>query len=154
MKINNLILLLLVVIFFNCCSSNSKQKTIENTIIGVDSLKVKSNDNCFYFEPYEYVICGIISSRLEYGPPGYGENPNLDQKERIYLITIDSLISICPVDSLDEKIENIKTFQISSSNYNNFDTLIGKRTSLKGWFNNATTGHHYTPALIFLNEKK
>lgn len=120
---------------------------------GVNSLKVKSKDNCFYFEPNEYVISGIFSSRLEYGPPGYGETPNLDQKERIFLITIDSLISIYPVDSLDEKIKNIKTFQLANYNYKNFDTLIGKRISIEGCFYSAINGHHPTAALFFVNEQ-
>ena len=123
-------------------------------------LKVPTN----YFFDQAYNITGKLSKQDFYGPPNFGDTPDIDKLEHCYLITIDSNINIMSSDTVNGYNTEDKYAQ-SCFQIVGYDTIIngniisyecrylkdipiGTVISLKGYFDTATTGHHQKSCLL------
>ena len=111
-------------------------------------LKYANAKNYSFDVPVE--IYGTIVAETFYGPPGYGENPDTDSKERYYLLLLDSPIDVIAKagDEYSETTKGVTKMQlvVDSDFYNGnyLNKFVKLNGSLFYWF----TGHHHTQALL------
>ena len=107
---------------------------------------------CLKFEPAKVTLTGVIHKRVDFGPPGYGENPKHDSKEtHLYLhLDKDACVDADPTDDInDEAVDKTSLVQMVYFVGQPFNRAwLDKRVSVTGTLFHAHTGHHLTPALI------
>ena len=54
----------------------------------------KESDIEHYFEPNVSIIEGTLITRMYYGPPNYGENPDTDAKQYPFILQLDDPIDV------------------------------------------------------------
>lgn len=98
---------------------------------------------------------GKIATRLEYGAPGFGEDPKTDAKENIFLLVLDKPIDVHvdqsrPGDVTDTNdFDGVKEMQVVFTGKRMFSKkIIGKKVKVTGTLFQAHTGHHHTDVLI------
>jgi len=116
--------------------------------------------NCrFYkYEPEVVNLEGVIKISTNFGPPNYGETPEIDKKVTIYILELNSPINVLgdPNDELNlSSFTNISNIQIALYKYkNDIKNKINKKVIIKGTLFQGVTGHHYTDILITVHEIK
>ncbi len=149
----SIIIFIIAALLFSC--NNNTPTNVELNIL-----------TSYCFEK-EYIITGKLSAQDFYGPPNFGDTPEIDKLEHCYLITIDANINIMTSDTINSyNLENKyaqSCFQIIgydtmvnghlvSYEHQYFKNIpIGTVISLKGYFDSATTGHHHTEVLFIVN---
>jgi hypothetical protein len=125
------------------------------------------NEPTNYCFEKECVITGKLSAQDFYGPPNFGDTPEIDKLEHCYLITLDPAIDIISSDTINgyntEDKYGQSCFQIVgydtkvNGHLVSYDSQylknipIGTVISLKGHFDSATTGHHHTEVLFVVD---
>ncbi len=109
----------------------------------------------YRFEPELSVISGTIVIKQFYGAPNYGETPEKDEKEQVYILQTDYPVSVFDKDdSGDPEMGNHTTTNISEIQVYSVDKNIdlknqlNKKTKLEGEFQTALSGHHHTKVLL------
>lgn len=109
----------------------------------------------FFFEPSISEIKGLLTINSFYGPPNYGDTPDQDKIERVWILVLENPINVHQLKpDLDEGDSNstqynIDRIQLSVGKHNNeLEKYKGKEITLKGTFWGANTGHHFTPVLM------
>ncbi|MFJ1490380.1 DUF4431 domain-containing protein [Capnocytophaga canis] len=163
MKSNNLIFLGLIglVLSFVGCKDNSKQQAIQQNVqsnIASDFHKpdenIKKNAEGYkeyFYEPSISVISGIIKIKTFFGPPGYGESPEVDAKEEVFILELRNPINLVADeedDGFNPAQTNILEVQLTSTSDIKFTNYIDKNVCLTGSFFGAHTGHHFTDVLM------
>jgi len=87
---------------------------------------------------------------MEYGAPGFGEDPVHDEKEVYWYLDLDTPICVNggSDDSFDEEESGIQRLQIVYGRYPRGRGWIGHRVSIAGTLFHAENGHHHTKVLI------
>jgi hypothetical protein len=110
------------------------------------------------YEPTVVSLEGELISRTEYGPPNYGETPNLDKKSLIYLIKLKNAINVKgdPEDEVNRTdFKGLKELQIVDLDGNyNYQQFMHKTVVIKGTLSEAVTGHQYTNVIFIVDEIK
>jgi len=88
----------------------------------------------------ESVVIGSLSSRVVYGPPNYGEDPQTDSKETIYLLKFDPSCA----DALGARKIGGNQFQLVGEKVIGVQKFLGKKVVVKGEIFRGETGHHHT----------
>lgn len=107
----------------------------------------------YYFEPDISVIEGKLITRMYYGPPGYGEDPDKDAQEHPFIIQLNAPIKVIAKDgdTSNSDISDVIEIQVVPMNESEIDTLkqsLNKPIKIQGTLFSAFTGHHYTDVLI------
>jgi hypothetical protein len=94
---------------------------------------------------------GILSSKVYWGPPGYGEDTTADERENVYLLLLDKGINIkAPKKDLSDgynaAINNVMQLQLV--NQQSLDAYLHKHVTITGTLFGAQTGHHHTDVLL------
>ena len=146
---------------FTSCKNNSKQQNAEQSVQSeIISELNKPDENPqqntqtpkeYSYEPSVSVITGIIKVKTFFGPPGYGESPETDAKEKVFILELTNLINL--VEDKDDNTfnlaqSNISEVQLTSTSDITFTDYIGKNVRLTGGFFAAHTGHHFTDVLM------
>ncbi|WP_353097556.1 hypothetical protein [Tissierella praeacuta] len=94
----------LIIILVLLCSCNVVQESERDSIstpserkTAVSELNVSESSEIekeYYFEPNVSIIEGKLITRMYYGPPGYGENPDTDAQEHPCILQLDDLIQV------------------------------------------------------------
>ncbi len=154
------ILFLSILILNGCSKTNNVDVEKVNNSTNTPKLNSQATDmarelekNEYYYEPNESIIEGILITRLYYGRPNYGENPETDEKEYPFILQLDNPIKIFPQegDTENTTIEDIKEVQIASMNDDTLNILKkskNKRIKIQGTFFSSFTGHHHTDVLL------
>ncbi|WP_105273437.1 DUF4431 domain-containing protein [Escherichia sp. MOD1-EC7003] len=98
----------------------------------------------------EIMLTGILKKEIIYGPPGWGEHPQSDEKITYWFIYPDKVPGC--FNALDDDIRHYsKKLQIImvDNQYNEYRKLLGKDVELKGKVIFASSPYHSTPVLIF-----
>ncbi len=95
-------------------------------------------------------LTGILTNKLFYGAPNFGENPETDAKEPSYILKLDKSILLKDKDFNGNdwiKITEIHVFdanrKIDLKPYNT------KKVSIECTLAAAHTGHHHAPAITW-----
>src|SRR5262245_11253356 len=57
-------------------------------------ISIAANNTCFEYEPTIVTLAGTIRQHMEYGPPGYGEDPAHDAKDLYWYLELDAPICV------------------------------------------------------------
>ena len=94
------------------------------------------------------VLVGTLSVEQFYGPPGFGETPDKDAKERPFILNLES-----PVDvkaGKDEQAETAvkKLTLVFDPDELSLKPFLGKKVRVEGVLFHSFSGHHHTAVLI------
>lgn len=111
------------------------------------------NAKDYQYEPALSTIHGTLSSKVYWGPPGYGEDTTVDEKEPAYILVLDKGINLkAPQKDLSDgynaAINNVMQIQIVPQNP--LDDYLNKPVTVTGTLFGAQTGHHHTDVLMDL----
>lgn len=111
----------------------------------------KENATEYQYEPALSTIHGTLSSKVYWGPPGYGEDTTVDERENVYLLLLDKGINIqAPQKDLSDgyngAINNVMQLQLV--NQQSLDAYLNKNVTVTGTLFGAQTGHHHTDVLL------
>lgn len=116
------------------------------------SLSTKE-DQEYYFEPNVSTVEGKLITRMYYGQPGYGEDPENDAKEYPYILQLDKPINVkahegdvMNSDTFD--VKEIQVVPIGEEDLKSIKKYLDKRIKIEGTLFSALTGHHHTEVLI------
>jgi Domain of unknown function (DUF4431) len=111
---------------------------------------------CLDYGPAVVTLTGTITRHVEYGPPGYGEDPIHDARERHWYLELDD--PICVNGKVNGKNDaspeaegekDVRKLQIVYANgLPEGGDWINHRASITGTLFHAITGHHHTALLI------
>jgi len=111
---------------------------------------------CLRYEPTSVTLSGTLAARAGYGPPNYGETPDVDEKLTIYSIVLTRPVDVCG-DSSDSM--NRESFQgLREIQLNFWDSkadprpLVGRKVLAKGSLYAGYSGYHFTPVLLRLTK--
>lgn len=125
------------------------------------SEELKKDPAVLNYEPSQVVLKGKVTTRLEYGAPGFGEDPKNDAKENIFLLVLDKPVDVQPdpdlsSDTNTESFKNVREMQMVFMNIDHklFKRIMGKKVKVTGTLFQAETGHHHTDVLVTVDELK
>jgi len=103
------------------------------------------------YEPTVVELKGKLITRMYYGPPNYGENPDTDLKEVMPVLLLSEPVSVRGETDANTgyrrpSVEDVREMQLVLSIPHK--KLIGKVIISKGTLFQANTGHHHTPVLM------
>jgi Domain of unknown function (DUF4431) len=109
---------------------------------------------CLNYSNSSVTLTGTAFSRIYFGPPGYGESPSRDRRERATLLLLDA--PVCVKASLHPERDNnsfegnVILVQLVAVHVDAqlLKNAQGKRVSVRGSLFHALTGHHRTPVLM------
>lgn len=110
----------------------------------------------YYFEPSTSTIEGRLITRMYYGPPNYGENPETDAKQYPFILQLDYPIDVLwEEDDANGDVLGIKEIQVVAMDKETsdlLDTYLDKRVKIRGTLFEAIFGGHHTKVLIEVGE--
>jgi hypothetical protein len=95
----------------------------------------------------------VLSVRNVYGPPGYGETPSRDSRQRIYVLRLSKGITVEPPPNAEatgsanlDSAENVREVQlfVPQPQKSRIERLIGRAVEVKGTLNESMTASQYT----------
>jgi hypothetical protein len=109
---------------------------------------------CLTYDDPSVALSGTVFSRIYFGPPGYGETPAQDARERALLLLLDA--PICVKASAHPELDNnssegnVILIQLAAVHVDPklLEQAEGRRVTVLGSFFHALTGHHRTPVLM------
>ena len=123
---------------------------VTDKILADKSFKSKyANLREYQFNTPSSVVYGTVVTETYYGPPGYGEDPKHDSKERFYMLLLDKPIDVIADfdDEFSTTTNDITKIQlVPNSDMNN--SYVNKFVKLTGDFFYWHTGHHHTEVLL------
>lgn len=131
-------------------------KDTDLTIINPATIEEFLNSSVqeYYFEPNISIIEGTLITRMHYGRPGYGENPNTDEKEYPFILQLDNPIKVITGedDNFNSDISHVSEIQlVLNPNKMDIDSVKqykNKHIKVKGTLFSAWSGHHHTEVLM------
>jgi len=100
---------------------------------------------------YENIeIKGEIIIKTFYGPPNYGENPEIDRKEDYYFLMLNEPIEIMS----DDYTGSIYELQVVFRNNNQVGLIIfeGRDYIIRGQLFPKQSGHHHSDIYVYVDE--
>jgi hypothetical protein len=103
---------------------------------------------CYQYGPELVAVTGRIFLRTDFGPPGYGEDPATDSRERHIYIKLDE--PLCADEDAEGEAEaNVRAMEMVYFIHLPFKhEWVGKHVSVTGTLFHGITGHHWTKVLI------
>lgn len=113
--------------------------------------------NEYYFEPNVSIIEGTLITRLHYGPPGYGEDPDNDEKRYPFILQLDDPIKVIAEDTdvFNSSIFDVTEIQLVLKGAPYVDMAKqykNKHIKVQGTLFSAFTGYHHTEVLIVVDK--
>lgn len=111
----------------------------------------------YYFEPNVSIIEGTLITRLHYGPPRFGEDPDNDEHEYPFILQLDSPINVIAEDAdmFNSSISDVLEIQLvlRGSHYVDMAKQYkNKHIKVQGTLFSAFTGHHHTKVLMVVDK--
>lgn len=112
------------------------------------------NQKKYPFEPSISVISGVLIIENYFGSPGYGDNPETDEREYSYILMLEKPIDVISntekreEGDSDSTTSNISEIQLASTKDIKLSNYKNKAIRLTGTFFGANTGHHHTKVLL------
>jgi len=108
-----------------------------------------------HYEPAVVRLSGILVTDYIYRPPDFGEDPETDQIERLWILKLDQPVDVIgtPDDDINSESEN-DVLRVGLVNFSKvkLSAHLGKRVMLEGTLFHAHTGRHHS--IILLNIHK
>lgn len=130
--------------------------TISDKKDTIDVVTVEDSGR-YYFEPNVSIIEGTLITRMYYGPPNYGENPDTDAKQYPFILQLDDPIDVIAQEgdihnSSIFEVTEIQVVPMSKEQTELVEQYINKRIMIQGTLFGAIFGGHHTDVLIEVEE--
>jgi hypothetical protein len=112
------------------------------------SSNTSTPERTFKFDTPGVKLEGTLSERVFYGPPGFGETPDKDAREKVLILTLEKPITVVPVENAKPKVTSslstlrnvrgVQLFIFPSAKREEARKLIGKTIVAIGTLNEAT----------------
>lgn len=107
----------------------------------------------YYFEPSISIIEGTLITRMYYGPPNYGENPETDAQQYPFILQLDKPIDVIAKENDTHnsdvfEVTEIQVVPIDKEKTELLGTYIDKQVRIQGTLFEAIFGGHHTDVLI------
>lgn len=115
----------------------------------------------YFLEPSISVVSGTLTEKMVYGRPNYGETPDIDEKNYIYILKPDKPVNVYadanPPDPeiADHTLLNqteIQTFSNIDDVHKELKKYLNKKIKLQGVLFTGRTGGQYTPIQYQVNK--
>ncbi|WP_105616410.1 DUF4431 domain-containing protein [Vallitalea okinawensis] len=146
-------LYLLIVLFLLCTSIFSAYKIVKlNDKFHEAKIDLKDVRE-YKLGPNISEVEGTLITRMYYGPPGYGEDPDKDEKEYPFILQLDNPIRVVIEETEDygSYIIEISEIQVVLNNEEEINIVKlhkDKHIKIEGKLFLSFTGHHHTRVLI------
>lgn len=107
------------------------------------------------YEPSISELRGTVVTREHYGPPNFGETPDIDKKESVPILVLKEPVSVRgnPRSVTDQETErNITEIHLVFGSRYSSAALSGREVAVIGTLFHAVTGHHATKVLMNVHE--
>jgi len=104
----------------------------------------------YHYYPEKSELKGTLSRKSFYGPPGYGEDPKHDKKERVYILRLEKPIKVVAAGKggQNEGHDNVRELQVDSAGKIPMKDFLNKKVRIRGTLRTAEIGHDHTDVLI------
>ncbi|HKO14018.1 MAG TPA: hypothetical protein VJV22_18765, partial [Acidobacteriaceae bacterium] len=98
-------------------------------------------------------LSGVLLQRNVYGPPGYGETPLKDSRQKIYVLRLSKSISVEPAPNAEatgsaslDTAENVREIQlfVPQPQKSKIAGLVGRAIEVNGTLNESVTASQYS----------
>jgi hypothetical protein len=129
---------LLLAVVLAGCKSNPKQIQTRNTTPAKFSYAGTA------------VLSGKLVSRMYYGPPGYGDDPQTDAKENQLILILNTPIDVSggSPDPNDIPAANVSEVTLVPAKGAKLTAYREKNVTVSGHLFGEFTAHHHTPVLL------
>ncbi len=112
----------------------------------------------YFYEPAFATITGTLVEKQFYGPPNYGETPEMDKKVKVMILKPDYPINVfARIDQTDIETANktirgttdLQTYTLNKTM--DLSSYLNKKITLQGTLMQAQSGGHYTPIVLKVN---
>lgn len=145
-------LAIIILIYLTSCTQEQEGKLSEKSEMEDDTVQqelVRTQD--FKFGPDTSIIEGTLEMEEQFGPPGYGEDPENDMKEKLFFLYLETPVNVYAVDSVSDSFD-VSTKGVDRIQLNSPDIDLNPynkmKIKLKGVFFGAFTRHHHTDVLM------
>jgi hypothetical protein len=114
------------------------------------------SQDCLPYEPAKVTLVGQIILRDSYGPPGFGEDPEHDEKRRNIILILPKPICVTRGTEFDVPEYNVREIQLALNDatfeqYKKLRKYVGTKRlfSVDGHLYHSHTGYHVTNVLLF-----
>lgn len=121
-------------------------------LMGVCSLSMAQQ---FHYEPSIVELSGKLVSENHYGPPNFGETPEIDLKETIAILVLDNPISVLAEPRGGANLDSfagVSRIQLIGASARNLLALTNQHVTLRGTLFEKENGEHYTDVLMNIVE--
>jgi hypothetical protein len=99
------------------------------------------------------VLAGVITDRQVYGPPGFGETPEIDERRSIPILTLETPIDICQGSESEIDVTPLQGItEVQIVNYSS--PYPSGRTLIAGSLERAQNAFHYTSIFLVVDEMR
>ncbi len=105
------------------------------------------------YEPAVVELRGTLKVCERYGPPGYGEDPERDQRMRVPVLILSNPINVRGDPAAEVNIESVRgvrELQLVFLRAMNYSSLVGSQVVVRGKLSHAVSGHHFTPVVMIV----
>ncbi|NLV88897.1 MAG: DUF4431 domain-containing protein [Tissierellia bacterium] len=122
-----------------------------------NDVEVLKDSGEYYFEPNVSIIEGKLITRMYYGPPNYGENPDTDAQQYPFILQLDNLIDVIATENDTQNsdvlgVTEIQVVPMGEEETELLDSYIDSRVRIQGTLFKAIFGGHHTDVLIQVEE--
>lgn len=92
-----------------------------------------------------------------FGPPGFGETPDTDQKENVPMLILSFPVNVQGDNSNQinqDSFSNVSKVQLILASSTNASSLVGQTISVTGSLSEAISGEQYTPVVLTVKDIK
>lgn len=114
----------------------------------------KGREKWLEYEPRTVTLTGKIVSKIFPGPPNYEDIRKGDKPEKVFLLKLDSPISVRMKPSnptlypAERNVREVQLWGYYPQIYKQLLQMVGKRVVVTGRLSHSITGHHRTRILM------
>ena len=114
------------------------------------------NEGTHRYESEECVLKGVLVYIVDYGPPGHGDTPEIDKKERYFALELNHPIDVIAdeKDRVNVTHRGVNIIQLIGYGLINSERFLNKRVSVKGTLFSSHADDHHTDVLMSLKKIK
>jgi hypothetical protein len=114
-----------------------------------------ADPGCQQYGNSDTTLTGKLASREFYGPPGFGQNPATDRRERQAVLLLDKPLCVeRSPDGYDEAERGqMNVTLVPLGAHVPLQPYVDRRVRVQGRLFHAFSGHHHTPLLLELDRE-
>lgn len=105
--------------------------------------------SCLHYGAPQSTLTGVVTQQTFFGPPNFGETPEIDKRETQYVLMLAEPICVNASDDEDAEQNQLQVTLVPRIKIG-LKAFDGKRVKVAGKLFHAHTGHHHTPLLLEL----